>query len=383
MLILFGFVIVIVFLEIVFRTIIPASEVPFYTYDRENYIRKFNKKNGAEGVRTLGVFAQTRGKWRINNHGWNSNIDYTFEKKTNKKRVCIIGDSFVEATNVDTEENFGYLLNNLLGTDSFEVYTFGQSGWPASAYLHFNRYLVEHYNPDLVIILLVHNDFEESLVEKGDSYHMLFSIDTINNSVSERNPISPEYSSFVYKYELFKKSALIRYLYYNLKVHYWFSLRTIKSNSEEIVTKNEIPIIVKSTSDSLSMLEQEMDTKNFLLLNPWNDYIYNTNTGFVLFFNNFLDKIQEANKSNRFLLVMNSPDNEGNKGQNMFNEMVSLLSKMDSVDCIDLRESFSNAYRKTEKSNVISRFDPHWNEQGHEVAAQEIYKYIKENNLLE
>lgn len=101
----------------------------------------------------------------INANGWNStNPSYHREKPAGRIRVAVIGDSYVHGAFVDVEQGFPEVIEAELmraGIDA-EVYRFGMDGAPMSQYLHMLRREVAAYKPDIVVVQLVHNDFDES-----------------------------------------------------------------------------------------------------------------------------------------------------------------------------------------------------------------------------
>ena len=92
-----------VLLELVLTFVIPVSEFPSYHYDQDERILRFSPSAQRDGVFTVGMLAQQRGRWHINNRGWNSPIDFGSTKKN--RRIAIIGDSYVEALQVDVEHS--------------------------------------------------------------------------------------------------------------------------------------------------------------------------------------------------------------------------------------------------------------------------------------
>ena len=152
-------VLVVAILEAIFWTIVPASRPPQACFDRASNIYKFCPGQGS-GVATRGKLARSASTWRINNEGWNSPIDY--QSKSERRRIAVIGDSYIEALNVDIAESYPFLLSTALGVD-YEVYSFGISGAPLSQYLNLSRYVVSEFDPDVLIFNVVHNDFEESI----------------------------------------------------------------------------------------------------------------------------------------------------------------------------------------------------------------------------
>jgi len=94
-------------LEFFFRWVIPASNPPMGFFDEKEKIYSFSNEK-QEGTITIGRFAQIRTTWRINNRNWNYPIDY--HRIDNKNLIAVIGDSYIEAFQVDVDQNYPYLL---------------------------------------------------------------------------------------------------------------------------------------------------------------------------------------------------------------------------------------------------------------------------------
>jgi hypothetical protein len=62
----------------------------------------------------------------------------------NEKLIAVIGDSFIEAFQVNVDDNYPYILNKKLA-DKCKVYAFGKSGCPLSPYLNMSRYINKYY----------------------------------------------------------------------------------------------------------------------------------------------------------------------------------------------------------------------------------------------
>lgn len=94
------------FLElIIFRIILIAPDIP-RLYFVDGIIKYSPNQKGIYRVKN-----EIKSKFSINTNGWNSyhNI-YNEDKEPNKYRVAIIGDSFVEALQVDFDSSFAELL---------------------------------------------------------------------------------------------------------------------------------------------------------------------------------------------------------------------------------------------------------------------------------
>lgn len=85
------------------------------------------------------------------------------EKPDDLYRILVIGDSYVEAAQVAIEEKFHVILEKKLNEWSvkrpYEVMALGYSGCGTSNELSFYEEIGIHFDPDLVIILFVSNDF--------------------------------------------------------------------------------------------------------------------------------------------------------------------------------------------------------------------------------
>jgi hypothetical protein len=101
----------------------------------------------------------------INAQGWNSSKpDYAQTPEAGRLRIAVIGDSYVHAGFVNVEEAFPEVIEReLKGAGvAAEVFRFGMDGAPLSQYLHVLRREVRAFKPDVVLIQLIHNDFDES-----------------------------------------------------------------------------------------------------------------------------------------------------------------------------------------------------------------------------
>jgi hypothetical protein len=101
----------------------------------------------------------------INAQGWNSTRpDYRQARSEGVTRIAVVGDSYVHGAFVDVDKGFPHLLEaGLRGAGAnVEVYRFGMDGAPLSQYLNMMRREVLDYSPDIVVVPLIHNDFDES-----------------------------------------------------------------------------------------------------------------------------------------------------------------------------------------------------------------------------
>lgn len=334
-------VILLLILELFFRFAVPAMDRPPSYFDIEERIFKYRPDAG-EGLATFGKYARQRGRWRINNDGWNSPIDYRAQK--DRPRIAVIGDSYIEAFQVDVDESYPSLMRAEIG-DRYDIYSFGISGASLSEYLNINRYVNRHFDPDVVIFNIRYNDFAESVFElnRGDIHMMMISI--TDTSVTETMP-RPNYSfsQFSLRRRILLKSAFVRYLIINLRVHQatrdLFSERTYSGNVE-----------IDAVEGSRDLVE--------------------TAAAYVF------QRLSEENQGKRVIIVMAAPRQDIYAGTLMesrllfLNDLVRRLSSVHGFELLDLTEPMIQDY-EANRIPFNSPWDAHWNEYAHGFVARQV-----------
>jgi hypothetical protein len=334
-------IIIFVVLEVFFRYGIPAMSRPRPCFDEDDRIFKFCP-NGGEGLATFGKVAQQRGRWRINNHGWNSPIDYRAKK--DRPRIAVIGDSYIEAFHVDTDKSYPSLMRSKIGS-RYDVYSFGISGASLSEYLNISRYVNRHFDPDVLIFNVRYNDFDESVLElnPGATHMLLLSI--TDRSITESVP-RPNYSFSQYslKRRILRKSAVLRYLIHNLKVQR--VIRSLRSDG--------------TYSENIEIDDVER-----------NRYLVERAAGYVF------GRLEEENQGKRVIIVMGAPTHAiyaGTVGQSrvlFLNDLVAGLCSAHGFELLDLTEPMSLDYEANHNA-FNSPWDAHWNEYGHEFVSRQV-----------
>lgn len=158
--------------------------------------------------------------YAINAQGWNSGAgDYSETRKSGRMRIAIVGDSFVEALQVAHTRSVGEQLSQELAnaaSQTTEVFRFGISGAPLSQYLYMVEHTVVRYKPDWIVIVLVHNDFDESFRFVPGRYTSSFlKLRLDNGRVIDEIAPTPWRSNMV---ERLRRTAIARYFYYRWQV---------------------------------------------------------------------------------------------------------------------------------------------------------------------
>lgn len=341
-------IVIFILIEIVSRIFFPGTQIPAVQWDENNRMMKFSKEYGEFGVYTTGNLAQIRAKWNINNEGWNSPVNYYSNKRKGVTRIAIIGDSYIEAFQVDIDKSYPNILANKLG-ENYEVYAFGMSGAPLSQYLHIARYVEQKFNPDIYIFNVVHNDFNESIYQATSK--SFFTISFSKDSLEEIQPAPYERSHSKIPFSsLLKKSSFIRYVNGNLQLNRLLINKpaTGKGNVEmntyidEVLS--DIEIIQKVTDYLLDKIKQELSDKKIIFIMDaprWSIYKNDLRNSKSLFLNDFFIK----------------------------------LCKDKDLKSIDLTPYMEKSYQNN-KTRFESEYDGHWNPYGHAFVAEILHRHL-------
>jgi len=344
-------VVAILFLELTATFFVPAAQFPSYYYDPADHILRFSTTDLRDGIFTMGTMAQQRARWHINNMGWNSAID--FEEIKRKPRIAIIGDSYVEALQVNVETSLAGRLRELV-SPQMEVYAFGISGAALSQYLQMARYARKHFDPDILVINVVHNDFDESLCSIKRQSGMLCLADE-GQEVREA-AIEPYQPNQVFRTA--RWSSVVRYAVTNLKiisrVQGLFSGRRNKPTYNANIDVEQVNArkahIQKATEYVLGALQRENGEKPviFMMDAPRRDIYAGT-----------------LEDSDVFWL----------------NRLLKTTCETVGFHFIDLTHEFSREFAAN-RVHFESEFDWHWNETGHFAAAHELHRALVALRLI-
>ncbi|MCI0567848.1 MAG: hypothetical protein L0Z52_06615, partial [Acidobacteria bacterium] len=81
--------------EVAFRIFLPVSDIPYWETDP---VLGYRHQPGTEGRFVSRAY---NARFRINNRGWSNLTDYAPDKRPGVRRVAIVGDSYVEALQMD------------------------------------------------------------------------------------------------------------------------------------------------------------------------------------------------------------------------------------------------------------------------------------------
>ena len=339
---------------VVFRFILIASDFP--AVQTVNTVVKYTPNQN--GIMRVGdcVAAQ----YTINSDGWNSqHKTFPRQKSPGKKRIAVIGDSYVEGFGVDFNQNMAELLEKQLGSDQYEVFRFGIGGAPMSQYLHLLRHEVIPLAPDTVIVVLAHTDFDESYTFLQGLYDSYFlKLEIADSRVVREIPPKP------YRRRWFtpiRYSATWRYLHVRRKISFHF-LKNIILGRRDAPPQTEADITHQQT----------INKKNTVAT----DYIFRQ-----------LKALCAENNIRLMLLIDGDRYRVYAQGDDLYNYDSGALilnriardtARKYAIEFIDLHPIFADAYQKDKKRFNCTE-DVHWNQLAHQIVAANLYTYLKKH----
>ena len=160
--VLTGLLVAVVCLELLLWTLPVHGGAHPLPVDDENPIHRYEPNR--EFTWSRDFYFSIVNRVRINNFGFVSDFDY--DPTATTPLLAVIGDSFVEAFMVPFPETCAGRLAATLN-DAARVYAFGTSRSPLSQYLAVAEYTRETFRPDALAVVIIDNDYDNSLVKYG------------------------------------------------------------------------------------------------------------------------------------------------------------------------------------------------------------------------
>lgn len=323
-------------LECTFRWLIPAASSPYYVFDTRQNILRFDDKKLRDGLYTYGSLAEIRARWHVNNMGWINDRDYAVNGE--KPVVAVIGNSYVEAFQVDPDQSLTHHLGSKLGSN-YEVYSFGMSSANLSQYMQISRYVRRNFHPKLLILCLTESDVLHSRIAPGSKGGFTYFSEGPAGVTETVKPYVASAKSD------FRKSALLRYLLFNSGV------------LSAAVPTNAVP--------------QSPSKADLLTVSAFTDYAFG--------------QIQRENPDSVVIIVLDAPRKDIYAGtllqaNDQTRKEVAIQAKKHGFGLIDLTMPMKTLYDENHlKFEFANNY--HWNEYGHRVVADQIFQYLVKSGL--
>ena len=330
---------------VVFRFIWIASDAPANAFV-DGLIRYAPNQRGVWRVRD-----EIAAPFAINAQGWNSGIgDYRIERRPGVARVAVVGDSYVEALQVPFDRSVSEDLAAALSTAAqpVEAYRFGISGAPMSQYLAMVEGEAVRYRPDWIIVVIVHNDFDESYRFVPGRYTSSFlKLRIEDGRVTGEIPAQPWAPSYL---DRLRRTATARFFLYRWQLRPGFLIRELLPKAQ---AAPRIAANIEVATALADMAANEAVT----------DYVFGR-----------LDAVARAAGA-RLLLAMDGDRSAIYAGTDspvlVLNQLAARVAAAHGLPFVDLEPVFAADWQAEHRRFDVDA-DNHWNEHGHEVAARAI-----------
>lgn len=304
----------------------------------------------------------------INADGWNSTKrEYKTARTPGLKRIAVVGDSYVHAAIVNADEAFPEVMErDLLARGArVEVLRFGMDGAPLSQYLQVLRREVIAHKPDIVVVPLIHNDFDESyrLLKTRYASSFLKLTRDANGAVVEVQPGEFRYGIA----DALRGFRTFRYLYYKTNFHLhakgWISRVFWGGNEqwspEHISSAVDIRKIADHQSNRFFARYVFAEMKKLSIEH-----------GFRLAF--VMDGVREAVYADK-----QTSDYE----VGMLNSIAADLTKELGLPFLDLQETFKRDWQDN-KLRLEYAYDWHWNAHANRLVARAINELLTSDSRI-
>lgn len=322
-------------LEGAFRFLPVAYLPPIEPVSAESPMARFEPNVDYRWSRDWNFTVVTRK--RSNNYGFIYATDYRPEERS--PLLAVIGDSLVEANQVDAGQSVGELLNSALGGQG-RVYSLAISGAPLSQYLAYAEYARNTFRAGALAFVVAPNDFDESLIKyKSDGRFHYFTED------GKLQRVDYELSGVK---QVLRHSAVLRYVMQNLDA----GLR-LRGLTQPSPAKETGQALERRLADSYKAIDYFFDQL------PGRSGLSGESIVFVL------DPLRRA---------IYSPEAWAQARQGYYGRIPQYFAEQARArgyEVIDLAPAFVRAHQLG-RSIEVAPTDSHWSSFGHQVVAGEL-----------
>ena len=326
-------------------------------------------------------------------------------KNEKQQRVLLVGDSYIQATQVAYEESIGPQLDSLLG-DSTDVIQHGFPSW--SPLLEWNWVLRKglEFDPDLVVLFLYTNDFYSGDAV-GDSGYLPY---TRFNQAGE--PAGFDFSSLEEAHLPKNRNpwTLFKAGWRRLRLVRMISFLSRQAQARRTLAEAELPSYFEmSTEDYEAAYAASNATKDLLTVALW-DYIA-LMRDFSLWSVKLQDRVQQSlqhvaglqqslTKEGIPLVVCLIPYPWQFPGENLIRkteivgwedfvfpagglrDVAASFCTQKGIPFLDLYPTTAERKAADPDQQLYCPSDPHWTVEGHLMAAETVQQFIHSEGLL-
>lgn len=304
---------------------------------------------------------------RINNFG----IRGPAIRKKMHPRILLIGDSFIQADEVDFQDTFSETLNKHFQGE-LEFIAHGIGSWSPTTEFSWIYHKGMNLFPDEINIFLCANDFfRRKTYESSDACYQQLAMYTGNIPVKYKIKKSEDENLLHRIRNLFKKIKLIRFTYRCFK-----SLICKRPYIKEEISlvANEFTLFSQDATEWPTTLKESVDAtidvikklQNYLERHNITFNVLLVPLGFEWENENIYGK--EAYGWPRSFMV----------SQRGLEEYLKMKLKELNINYIDLPEVFRKKKCLDNATLLFNKFDAHWNKNGHQLVFEVLRNYYSE-----
>ena len=357
-------------LEMIFVLFVPVTDVAWTFWDPLTGIRRHPDQAGRYIKDAIDA------PYRFNAQGWNHPEDYVLAKPEGTVRVCMVGDSMVEAKQVDPNLSMILKAQELMTRPErpAQWYGFGMAGWGTTQEHQAIRHYVLDYAPDLVVLMFVQNDPADCspYITKIERYEPKFTLAPDGSLTQEL----PRYKPPAWRGRLAFKSSLIRYFFAQKGV--WARLGgATRQGIGDVPLREGAGDVSEEESGprAAGRLEREEKTWRLLeaILAATRDEVRRRGATFAIVFRGHYKELDQAAEGGSYA----APPKEADpyclhqRLDEMGREFVEPMARRLGIPYLDLTGPLMELVTRT---HVSFRFpdDNHYNAAAHEVVGREL-----------
>lgn len=284
----------------------------------------------------------------VNNYGFVSDLDYDANDK--RPLLAMVGDSYLEALFVPWQQTFAARLHQSLAP-SARAYAFGKSGAALSQYLIYAQYAQENFKPSALIVVVVGNDFDQSLLKykSAPGFHHFVKDD---GGRLQLQRVDHEIGPTI---KIIRHSALARYLLFNVDIQNAHKRAAYSLRSDQYVGNTPVDTGAVRIAESKEVVDSFLEyLPQMLGLSPAN----------ILF---VLDGMRPD---------LYEPRTRESAEHSYFGIMRRYFSASVAArgfELIDMHPIFVAHYERHHEAFEFPR-EQHWNRLGHQLVAEAIVR---------
>ena len=340
-------IVVIAALEIFTRLFLP-QDLNYLQFDSNL------RYKGVNNIETTFKTKEFNNTIKLNDKGLR---DYNHDYESNKYRILFLGDSMTFGYGVEAEETYPKVLEKILNekNNSYETINAGITAYNTAQELTYLETEGLKYKPNLVILGFMLNDVSGNYFE-GEAF------DIENNKLKAKYPVyNFSFLSKIKNY-LSTHSHFARVIRKNLGL--WSKMDENKKVWNDRVIKTIAGINWNEMNASWN--------KTFLLINKMKEDLDKENIKLLVVVLPTKEQIDDKQLKE---MVKDYKLNESEIKIDNSQKIIGDYLKKNKIIFLDLFKDFKNADKN---NDFYYDYDGHFNKNGHEFAAQIVYKRLKE-----